>query len=55
MHIISTIASHNFLDLERVLNYNVMDVYAYLQYLEAKNKAESAQMKFTQEIEKRKK
>lgn len=48
-------ANHNFLQLERVLDENVMDIYAYLQYLDAKVKAENAQMKYTQELNKRKK
>ena len=55
MHIVSTMASHSFLQLEKVLDENVMDIYAYLQYLEAKARAENAQMKFTQEMNKRKK
>jgi len=48
-------ASHNFLQLEKVLDYNVMDVFAYLQYLEAKVSADNAQMKYSQELSKRKK
>lgn len=55
MHIVSTMASHNFLQLEKVLDYNVMDVFAYLQYLEAKVSADNAQMKYSQELSKRKK
>lgn len=47
-------ACHNFLQLEKVLNENVMDVYAYLQYLDAKVMAENAQMKFIAEMDKRK-
>lgn len=55
MHIVSTMANHQFLELEKVLDCNVMDVYAYLQYLDAKVRAENAQMKYTQELNKRKK
>lgn len=53
MHIVSGLANHQFLELERVLDYNVVDVYAYLQYTDEKVKAENAQMKFTQERNKR--
>ena len=55
MHMISVMANHSFLDLERVLDCNVMDIYAYWQYLDAKVSAENAQMKFHQEMNKRKK
>ena len=54
MHIVSGLANHNFLQLETVLDYNVMDVYAYLQYTDEKVKAENAQMKFIQERNKKK-
>jgi hypothetical protein len=46
-------ANHEFLNLERVLNECVIDVYAYLQYIDAKVAAENAQTKFTQERLKR--
>ena len=49
----SGLANHEFLNLEKVLDYNVMDVYAYLQYTDAKVRAENAQMKFMQEKTKR--
>ena len=55
MHIVSQLANHEFLRMEDVLSYNVVDVYAYLQYQDAKVRAENAQMKFTQEMNKRKK
>lgn len=55
MHIISSLANHEFLRLEEVLDNNVMDVYAYLQYMDAKSNAERAQMRFEQELNKRKK
>ena len=54
MHIVSTLANGEFLRIEDVLNYNVMDVYSYLQYIDAKVSAENAQLKFTQELNKRK-
>lgn len=49
MHIVSTLANHEFLKLDVVLEQNVMDVYAYLQYIDAKAEAERAQMKFHEE------
>lgn len=55
MHIISTLSNHNFLQLGKVLDENVVDVYAYLQYLDAKVRAENAQMKFTSEMNKKRK
>ena len=55
MHIVSQLATHEFLRMEEVLSQNVVDVYSYLQYQDAKVKAENAQMKFTQEMHKRKK
>jgi hypothetical protein len=54
MHIVSTLANHQFLELEKVLDYNVFDVYAYLQYTDEKVRAENAQMKFTREMNKKK-
>jgi hypothetical protein len=54
MHIVSSLANHQFLELERVLDYNVMDVYAYLQYSDEKVRAENAQMKFVQEKNRKK-
>lgn len=55
MHIVSTMANHQFLELERVLDYDVQDVFAYLQYLDAKAVAENAQQKFRNEINKNRK
>jgi hypothetical protein len=52
MHIVSTMANHEFLRMEEVLDKCVMDCYAYLQYVDAKAKAEKAQLKFTQEMNK---
>ena len=54
MHIVSSLANHQFLELERVLDYNVQDVFAYLQYTDEKVKAENAQTKFIQERNKKK-
>lgn len=54
MHIVSGLANHQFLELERVLDYNVVDVYAYLQYTDEKVKAENAQHKFIEEMNKNK-
>ena len=55
MHIVSTLANHEFLRMEDVLNQTVTDVYAYLQYSDARARAENAQTKFTQEMNKRRK
>lgn len=55
MHIVSTLANNEFLKMEEVLNQNVMDVYSYLQYIDAKVGAENAQHKFIMEMNKRKK
>ena len=55
MHIISTLSNHNFLQLGKVLDENVVDVYAYLQYINAKVRAENAQMKFTSEMTRKRK
>lgn len=49
MHIVSTLANHEYLKIDRILEEHVMDVYAYLQYIDAKAEAERAQMKFHQE------
>ena len=49
MHIVSTMANHEFLKIDKVLEEKVIDVYAYLQYIDAKAEAERAQMKFHQE------
>ena len=54
MHIVSQLENHEFLNLERVLDYNVMDVFAYLQYQDAKVMAEKQQMKFIQDMNRRK-
>ncbi len=55
MHIVSSLANHEFLNLEKVLDYNVYDVYAYLQYTDEKIKGENAQMKFINDMNKRRK
>ena len=55
MHIVSTMANHEFLKIDTVLEEKVIDVYAYLQYIDAKAEAERAQMKFHQEMNERRK
>ena len=55
MHIVSTLANDEFLRMEDVLNQNVIDVFAYLQYIDAKVGAETSQKKFIMEMNKRKK
>jgi hypothetical protein len=54
MHIISTLSNHDFLRIEDVLNQNVEDVYAYLQYLDAKVRAENVQQKYINDLNKNK-
>ncbi len=49
MNTVSTLASHNFLDLEKVLDADVGDVFAYLCYLTAKNRAEMAEHRFQED------
>lgn len=46
MNVISTLANHSFLQLGEVLDSDVGDVFAYLQYIHAKNIAERAEDKF---------
>lgn len=48
----STMASDNFLDLDKVLDYNVYDVFTYLEYLDAKVRAEKAQIEFDNKLNK---
>lgn len=51
MHVISTLANHDFLKMETVLEQNVVDVFSYMTYMAAKMAAEKAQEKFTRQIE----
>lgn len=53
MHVVSTLANHEFLNLERVLGYPVYDVFSYMQYSDARTRAENANMKFRQDMERR--
>lgn len=55
MHIVSTLANHNLLQMERILDMSVEDTFSYLQYIDAKAKAESAQLKFERSMSKAKK
>lgn len=55
MHIVSTLANHEFLKLGEVLDTNVTDAFAYMQYTDAKVRAERAQTKFLQETNARRK
>lgn len=54
MHTVSTLANHEYLKMEKVLDENVMDVFSYLQYIDEKVRAENAQQKFIMEMNKRK-
>ena len=51
MHVVSTLAGHNFLRMETVLEQNVVDVFSYMTYMTAKMNAERAQEKFIEKIE----
>ena len=51
MHVVSTLAGHNFLKMETVLEQNVVDVFSYMIYMTAKMNAERAQEKFIEQIE----
>lgn len=53
MHIVSTLANHEFLNMERVLDYPVYDVFSYMQYSDAKARAENANFKFQQDMRER--
>ena len=50
MHTISTLANDNFLQLERVLNQNVQDVFSYLIYLSERSEAQEAQHNFEKKL-----
>lgn len=50
MHVVSTLAGHNFLKMEQVLEQNVVDVFSYMTYMQAKLNAEHAQEKFLEQI-----
>ena len=52
MNVVSTLANHSFLKLGDVLDSDVEDVFAYLQYLSAKGNAEQAEQKFHMDLEK---
>ena len=51
MHVVSTLACHNFLKMEEVLEQNVVDVFSYMTYMQAKMQAERAQKKFLEQIQ----
>lgn len=50
MHVVSTLAGHNFLKMPLVLEQNVVDVFSYMTYMQAKSNAEAAQEKFLEQI-----
>lgn len=51
MHVVSTLAGHDFLKMETVLGQNVVDVFSYMTYMQAKVQAEKAQQKYVEQIE----
>lgn len=46
----STLADHQFLRLESVLDANIVDVLSYLSYMDAKAKADKAQRDYLDKI-----
>lgn len=52
MHLVSTLANHEFLRLESVLDSLVVDVFAYLTYLNDKTVAEDEQRKYIENLNK---
>lgn len=51
-HIVATLSSGDYLNMERVLGENVGDCMSYLQYLSAKNDAEEAQIEYENKMNK---
>lgn len=49
-HIVSTLADHQFLKLEEVLDANIVDVLSYLTYMSRKAVAEKAQRDYMDKI-----
>lgn len=50
MHIVSTLACGDFLNMESILDSNVGDVFSYLCYLTAKTFAEREQRNFENKL-----
>lgn len=55
MHTVSTLANDDYLKLEKVLNENVQECFAYLDYVIAKANAEEAEYEFQMKMNNRKK
>lgn len=51
MHVVSTLAGHNILQMESVLEQNVVDIFSFMTYMMEKQRAEAAQQKFLEQIE----
>ena len=49
-HLVSTLADHQFLKLESVLDQNIVDVLSYLSYMNAKANADKAQRDYLDKI-----
>ena len=45
LHIVSTLANHRFLDMDKVLDQPIEDVFTYISYLQSKIVAEKAPAK----------
>lgn len=52
LHLVSTLAGHEFLQMEKVIESNVEDVFSYLIYMKAKSSAEKAQNKLEDKLRK---
>lgn len=52
MHVVSTLANHQFLEMEKVIDSNVEDVFSYLHYMRCKGIAEKEQRSFEDKIKK---
>ena len=52
MHIVSILAGDDYMKMEKVLGEPVMDVFSYLDYSDARARAEKSQHKFLSDLEK---
>lgn len=50
LHIVSTLANHRFLEMDKVLDQPIEDVFTYISYLQSKIVAEKAQEEFLRKI-----
>lgn len=50
MHTVSELAGGDYLKMDLILSEPVMDIFAYLQYMDAKVRAENVQQKYVLEM-----